>query len=59
METLNHLNTRAGTLGGTLTGVFINLHAGDITRTVVLGALGAVVSFAVSYLLGYITRKRK
>lgn len=59
METINHLETRAGTIGGTLTGIVVNLHFGDFARTAVLAVVGAVVSFCVSYLLGAITKKRQ
>lgn len=59
METLNHFDTKAGTIGGTLTGIVANLHFGDFARTALLAVVGAVVSFSVSYLLGMLTKKRK
>ena len=41
----SHHGTAAGTVGGTLLTVFANIQSGDITKTIVLAAVGAVVSF--------------
>ena len=41
-------NTRAGTIGGTVLVVLLNLFANDIIRTIGFAALGATVSFFVS-----------
>ena len=41
----------AGFFGGTLTGFIANLSAADVISTVVLSAVGAVVSFFVSFLM--------
>ena len=46
----NH-STKAGTIGGTLMGLFCNLHAEDLVKTATLASLGAVVSFLVSVAL--------
>jgi len=59
--------TVLGTVGGTALTVVANIDSQDITKTVVLAALGAVVSFIVSVVLkeavkklwGYIKRKGK
>ncbi|MCU0359757.1 MAG: hypothetical protein MUF75_03405 [Bacteroidia bacterium] len=55
--------TESGTLIGTVTGtaltVFVNIGSQDIIKTVVLAALGAVVSFCVSFALKWIYRKLK
>lgn len=59
--------TVLGTVGGTALTVVANISSQDITKTVVLAALGAVVSFTVSVVLkeavkklwGYIKRKGK
>jgi len=59
--------TVLGTVGGTALTVVANINSQDITKTVVLAALGAVVSFIVSVVLkeavkklwGYIKRKGK
>lgn len=52
-------NVQMGTLGGTLCTIFFHLQAGDILRTVVLAAVGAAVSFAVSKLLNRCLDKNK
>lgn len=52
-------NVQMGTLGGTLCSIFFHVQAGDILRTVVLAALGAAVSFAVSKLLNSCLNKNK
>jgi len=41
-------NTKAGTIGGTLLVVLLNIFAGDFIRTIGFAALGATVSFFVS-----------
>lgn len=43
--------TKAGTAGGTLLSVLVNINSGDIFHTCILAAVGAVVSFTVSILL--------
>ncbi|MGV3529784.1 MAG: hypothetical protein ACO1OO_12870 [Flavisolibacter sp.] len=48
---MNSLGVRAGTTGGTLLVVLLNISGEDILRTAVLAAVGAVVSFTVSYCL--------
>lgn len=42
---------QAGFLGGTLTGVVVNISVADIVATVILSALGALISFLVSMAL--------
>lgn len=42
---------QASFFGGTLTGVIANLSAADVLSTIILSALGAIVSFWVSYRL--------
>jgi hypothetical protein len=46
-----------GAVGGTFTGFLVNLNSGDLLRTSVLAALGAVVSFIVSLGLRALMRK--
>ena len=41
-------NTRTGTIGGTMTAIFLNILQNDIIRTIGFAALGATVSFFVS-----------
>ena len=43
--------TKAGTAGGTLLTIFGNIHSQDIIKTIVLAAVGALVSFSVTVLL--------
>ncbi len=51
------MGTKAGTIGGTLLTIICNVHLADLTRTAVLAAVGAAVSFAVSVFLRWIIRK--
>lgn len=44
-------HSKAGFLGGTLFSAFFNITFNDMVFTIVMAALGAVVSFAVSKLL--------
>ena len=49
--------TKVGTAGGTLTIFLMNITTTDITKTAVLSAIGAAVSFGVSLLLKIFIRK--
>ncbi|MEQ9289604.1 MAG: hypothetical protein RIG77_21935 [Cyclobacteriaceae bacterium] len=51
--------TKAGTAGGTLLSVLVNISSGDILHTVVLAAIGAIVSFSVSVLLKVLFQRFK
>ena len=58
--------TILGTVSGTVLTVVMNLQSSDILKTVVLAALGAVVSFAVTVALkrvwplaGFLKKRRK
>jgi hypothetical protein len=51
------LSTRAGTAGGTLLVVLLQLNSGELFKTAVLAAVGAVVSFVVSYALQRLIKK--
>ena len=46
--------TKAGTAGGTLLAMLMNIQDGDIVKTAVLSVIGAAVSFGVSRLLQFI-----
>ena len=65
MATEHHLNagTMLGTASGMLLTVLANITSSDILKTVLLAAIGAVVSFLVSLalknLLGRASKKRK
>ncbi len=50
------IGMRMGTAGGTLLTVIVNISSGDLTRTVVLATVGAIVSFSISLLLKFIIR---
>ena len=43
--------TKAGTIGGTFLTVAANIQHGDVLKTIVLAAIGAIVSFSVSLLM--------
>ena len=49
-------NTKAGTFGGTLLTVLVNIHSADLLKTAVLAAVGAVVSFGVTLALRMLIR---
>jgi hypothetical protein len=42
-------STRAGTIGGTLLVVIIQVNTGELVRTAILAAIGASVSFGVTW----------
>jgi hypothetical protein len=58
-----HHNIESGTILGTVSGtvltVLVNIGSSDVLKTVVLAALGAVVSFSVSLLLKWVVNKFK
>lgn len=56
---VNGGGTKAGTAGGTLLSVLVNINSGDILHTCVLAAVGAVVSFTVSILLKVLFQRFK
>ncbi len=41
-------DTAAGTAGGTLLGIILHINGEDVIKTMVLAAIGAVISFGVS-----------
>lgn len=51
--------TKVGTAAGTLLTILFNIHIHDILKTVVLAAIGAIVSFSVSLALKYLAKKFK
>jgi mannitol-specific phosphotransferase system IIBC component len=51
---MNHYfdgTAKAGTAGGTLLTIIVNIHQEDLVRTAILAAIGAVVSFVVTVLI--------
>jgi mannitol-specific phosphotransferase system IIBC component len=51
--------TKAGTAGGTLLSIFANINSGDVLKTAILAAIGAVVSFSVTLLLRLLVKRLK
>jgi hypothetical protein len=51
--------TLFGTVGGTFLSVLPNLHSEDIFKTVLLAAIGAIVSFGVSMVLKFLVKKHR
>ena len=45
------IHTRATTIGGTMTIILANIHSEDIVKTMVLGAIGATVSYVMSLVI--------
>jgi mannitol-specific phosphotransferase system IIBC component len=59
MTANGHGGTVAGTAGGTLLTIFANIHSEDIVKTAMLAVIGATVSFTISLLLKWISRKMR
>ncbi len=51
--------TLVGTAGGTFLSIVPNIQSEDITRTIILASVGAIVSFTISLLLKSLNKKRK
>lgn len=51
--------TLVGTAGGTFLSIVPNLSSDDVIKTIVLATIGAVVSFSISLLLKYLSKKHK
>ena len=51
--------TLMGTAGGTFLSVIPNLNSEDILKTVLLAAVGAIVSFGISMVLKFVIKKYK
>ena len=56
---MNSLGLRAGTAGGTALVVLLNISGADLLRTLVLGAVGAVVSFVVSWVMKWLVGRMR
>ena len=48
-----------GTAGGTFLSIVPNLSSDDIAKTIILAAIGAVVSFTISLLLKNLNKKHR
>ena len=57
MQTNSH--TLMGTAGGTFLSVLPNIQSEDVLKTVLLAAIGAIVSFTISLVLKSIIKKHK
>jgi hypothetical protein len=56
MET--NISLRVGTASGTFLSVLPNILSEDIAKTIILGVVGATVSFMVSLLLKWLTKSK-
>lgn len=52
-------STKAGTIGGTILTIMVNIKGADLVKTSILAAVGAVVSFTVTLLLKYLIKRFK
>lgn len=55
---MNRSAVSFGTCGGFLFGIYPSLLVGDVFRTIVLAAIGAIVSFFVSLVLAVLLKKK-
>uniref|UniRef100_UPI00404A4905 hypothetical protein n=1 Tax=Flavobacterium sp. TaxID=239 RepID=UPI00404A4905 len=51
--------TLMGTAGGTFLSIVPNIASEDIMKTIILAAVGALVSFTISLVLKSLTKKHK
>lgn len=49
-------STKAGTIGGTLLTILVNIKGADLVKTAILAAVGAVVSFTVTLVLKFLIK---
>ncbi|MBS1755462.1 MAG: hypothetical protein JST34_15585 [Bacteroidetes bacterium] len=52
-------STKAGTIGGTLLTIFVNIKSEDLLKTAILAAGGAVVSFGITHFLKFLIKRLK
>ena len=52
-------DTIVGTAGGTFLSIVPNMQSADVIKTVLLAAIGAIVSFTISLALKCIIKKHK
>ncbi|HEX8515630.1 MAG TPA: hypothetical protein VF868_05475 [Bacteroidia bacterium] len=57
MQAINEHSTLMGTVSGTVLTVAVNIDSQDILKTVVLAAIGAVVSFCISFSLKWLVKR--
>ncbi|MBC7557529.1 MAG: hypothetical protein H7195_11275 [Chryseobacterium sp.] len=53
-----NISLRTGTATGTLLSILPNLFSEDILKTIILAALGAIVSFTVSLVMKWIIKSK-
>lgn len=58
MEQPDH-STRAGTIGGTLLVIIIQINSEELLKTGILAAIGASVSFGVTLLLKMVVQRMR
>jgi hypothetical protein len=49
-------STKAGTIGGTLLTILVNIDGADLVKTGILAAVGAIVSYSVTRLLKFLIK---
>jgi hypothetical protein len=49
-------STKAGTIGGTMLTILVNIKGADLVKTAILAAVGAVVSFTVTLVLKFLIK---
>lgn len=54
-----NISLRTGTVSGTVLSVLPNIFSEDIFKTVVLAAIGAIVSFTITLTLKWLTNFKK
>jgi ABC-type phosphate/phosphonate transport system permease subunit len=54
---INDVNTRTNTFVGTVLTIFVNIQIEDLMQTIILAAVGAIVSFLVSIALKVLKNK--
>lgn len=57
MENSHGHTTAIGTISGTALTILVNIRSQDIVKTIVLAAVGAVVSFCVTITLKWLVKK--
>jgi mannitol-specific phosphotransferase system IIBC component len=56
MDHNSYQGLKAGTAGGVLFTVIMNIHVEDLLKTALVAAIGASVSFTISLLLGQLVK---
>ena len=59
MEPYFDNTTKAGTASGTLLTIFANISSADLLKTIILAAVGALVSFSITLLLKLLIKRIK